>query len=134
MKYFFVLFAMIACLNCSPRLSPDSNWDHRRWVLTEMKGVPVQLSGGRKDAYINFEVSEKKFTGNGGCNHISGNYNLDKSTIHFSEVISTKMSCEDMAFENSFLSTLNNVDRYEARGNDLLLKRKKEVLLVLSSK
>jgi heat shock protein HslJ len=99
-----------------------------------MKGVPVQLSGGRRDAYINFEPHEKRFSGNGGCNQISGNYSLGKKNIHFSEVISTKMSCEDIAFENSFLSTLNSIDRYEVRGNDLLLKRKKDVLPVLSAK
>ena len=133
MKYFFVLFTMAAFLGCSPKLS-DSSWGRSRWVLTEMKGVPVQLSGGRRDAYINFEPREKRFSGNGGCNQISGNYSLDKKNIHFTEVISTKMSCEDIAFENTFLSTLNNVDRYEVKGDNLLLKRKREVVLVLSGK
>ena len=133
MKYFFVLFTMAAFLGCSPKLS-DSNWGRSRWVLTEMKGVPVQLSGGRRDAYINFEPREKRFSGNGGCNQISGNYSLDKKNIHFTEVISTKMSCEDIAFENTFLSTLNNVDRYEVKGDNLLLKRKREVVLVFSGK
>ncbi|HYV53859.1 MAG TPA: META domain-containing protein, partial [Chitinophagaceae bacterium] len=91
MKYLFIVFTLVACLDCTPKLSPDSNWVGRRWVLTEMKGVPVQLSGGRRDAYINFEAAEKRFTGNGGCNQVSGNYSLDKKNIHFGEVISTKM-------------------------------------------
>ena len=134
MKYFFLLFTAVTGLNCSPRLSSDSSWGRDRWVLTEMKKVPVQLSGGRKDAYINFEPREKRFSGNGGCNQMSGNYTLDKKTIHFGEVISTKMSCEDISFENTFLSTLNAVNRYEVKGNDLLLKRKRQVLLVLSGK
>jgi len=129
MKYLFIVFTLVACLDCTPKLSPDSNWTGRRWVLTEMKGVPVQLSGGRRDAYINFEAAEKRFTGNGGCNQVSGNYSLDKKDIHFGEVISTKMSCEDIQFENTFLSALSNIDRYEQRGNDLLLKKKKDVLL-----
>ena len=118
MKYLFIVFTLVACLDCTPKLSPDSNWTGRRWVLTEMKGVPVQLSGGRRDAYINFEAAEKRFTGNGGCNQVSGNYSLDKKNIHFGEVISTKMSCEDIQFENTFISTLNSIDRYEQRGND----------------
>ena len=134
MKYFFILLTVVTCLNCSPRLSPDTRWEGRRWVLTEMKGVPVQLSGGRRDAFINFDANEKRFTGNGGCNQISGKYRLDKNNIHFSEVVSTKMSCEDIAFENSFLAILNSVNKYEMRRNDLLLKRKKEVVLVLSAK
>jgi heat shock protein HslJ len=134
MKYFYILLILVICLDCSPRLSPDSNWGYGRWVVTEMKEVPVQLSGSRRDAFINFDVAEKRFTGNGGCNQISGNYSLDKNNIHFSEVISTKMSCDDIAFENTFLSILNSIDRYEQRGNDLLLKRKREVLLRLSAR
>jgi len=132
MKYLFIVFTLVACLDCTPKLSPDSNWSGRRWVLTELKGVPVQLSGGRRDAYINFEAAEKRFTGNGGCNQVSGNYSLDKKNIHFGEVISTKMSCEDIQFENTFLSTLNSIDHYEQRGDDLLLKKKKDVLLRFS--
>ena len=129
MKYVFIVFTLVACLDCTPKLYLDSNWSGRRWVLTELKGVPVQLSGGRRDAYINFEAAEKRFTGNGGCNQVSGNYSLDKKNIHFGEVISTKMSCEDIQFENTFLSTLNSIDHYEQRGDDLLLKKKKDVLL-----
>lgn len=134
MKYLLIALAAIASLGCSPRISPDSGWGSRRWVLTEMKKVPVQLSGGRRDAYLNFDPYQKRFTGNGGCNQISGTYSLDKKTIRFGEIISTKMSCENIAFESSFLSILNSIDRYEVKGNDLLLKRKKDILLVLSAR
>lgn len=134
MKYLFVVLIVVASLSCSPKLSPDSGWAGRRWILTELKGVPVQLSGGRRDAYINFDIVGKRFAGNGGCNQINGNYTLDKDDIHFVDVVSTKMSCEDMAFENTFLSTLSSIDSYEQRGDDLLLKRRKEVLLRLTSK
>lgn len=99
-----------------------------------MKGVPVQQSESRRDAYLSFEVGEKRFFGNGGCNQISGNYNIDNNLIRFGEVVSTKMSCNDIEFENVFISTLNNIDHYEATGNKLLLKRKQEVLLVLRIK
>jgi len=132
MKYLLILIVLVGVIRCTPKLSPDSNWAGRRWILTEMKGVPVQLSGGRRDAYISFDAGEKTFAGNGGCNQISGNYSLDKKDIHFGEVISTKMSCEDIDFENAFLSTLSKIDRYEQRGNDLLFKKKKDVLLRFS--
>jgi heat shock protein HslJ len=131
MKYLFILLIPVIVFNCSPRLSPDAGWGYQRWVLVEMKGVPVQQSGGRRDAFIRFDVAEKRFTGNGGCNQINGNYTLDKRSIHFTDVISTKMSCNDIDFENTFLSTLNSVDRYEVRGNDIALKRKSQTLLLL---
>jgi heat shock protein HslJ len=102
--------------------------------VVEMKGVPVQQSGGRRDAHIVFEVAEKRFRGNGGCNQVNGNYTLDKREIHFTDVVATKMSCEDIDFENVFLTELGKVDRYEVNGNELRLKRRQETLLVLRSR
>ena len=134
MKNLFIFSLVLICASCSPKLSADVAWARQRWVVTEMKGIPVQLSGGRKDAFIRFENNDKRFTGNGGCNQINGTYALHKKEIKFGQVVSTKMSCEDIAFEGTFLDLLNKVDRFEQKGNDLLLKRKREVLLVLSAR
>jgi len=134
MKYICLLFIGITAFSCSPKLSPDAGWGHQQWVVVEMKGVPVQQSGGRRDAHITFDVTTKRFSGNGGCNQINGNYAVDKNDIRFTEVISTKMSCNDIEFENTFLNTLSTIDRYEVRENQLLLKKNKETRLVLRSK
>ena len=134
MKYIFILIFALIGFDCSPKLSPDAGWGYQQWVLVEMKGVPVQQSGGRRDAHITFDIATKKFSGNGGCNQINGNYSVDKKEIRFTEVLSTKMSCNDIEFENTFLSLLSSVDRYEVSGADLLLKKNKETRLVLRSK
>lgn len=134
MKHLFILLIVLAGLNCSPKLSPDAAWGHQQWVVVEMKGVPVQQSGGRRDAHIVFDVPAKKFSGNGGCNQINGIYTLEKKDIRFTDVISTKMSCNDIDFENTFLSSLGSIDKYELRENQLLLKRSKETRLVLRPK
>ncbi len=44
------------------------------------------------------------------------------------------MSCNDIEFENTFLATLSTIDHYEVRGSDLVLKKKKETMLVLRPK
>ena len=134
MKYLILIIIIATSFKCSPKLSPDTGWDRRDWVVVEMKGVPVQQSGGRRDAHINFDVANKRFSGNGGCNQINGNYSVEKRTIKFTEVLSTKMSCNDIDFENTFLSTLSSIDHYEVRGTDLLLKSNKETRLVLRSR
>ena len=134
MKYSFVLVIAVLAFNCSPKLSPDAGWGNQQWVVVEMKKVPVQQSGGRRDAHNTFHVIAKSFSGNGGCNQVNGNYSVDKNEIRFTEVVSTKMSCNDIEFENAFLSTLGGVDRYEVNGSDLLLKKKKETVLVLRPK
>jgi heat shock protein HslJ len=123
---FFILPA------CSPKLSPDSYWGSKRWVVVEMKEVPVQQSGGRQDAYVEFFPSEKRFTGNGGCNRINGNYSMDKrSEMHFTDIVSTKMSCPDIAFETTFLATLADINRFEMLDGSMLLKDDNKVLLIL---
>jgi heat shock protein HslJ len=136
MKKIFFLASIVTLLisSCSPRLSPDNNWSKSRWVLTEMKGVPVQLGGGGRDAHLEFTPADKRFAGNGGCNHISSTYSLEKKEIHFNDVIATKMSCPDIAFETTFLNTLKDVDRYEIDGNQMKLKDGKKVVLVLQSR
>lgn len=134
MKIIVVLILGVAISNCSPRLSPDATWGRQQWAVVEMKGVPVQQSGGRRDAHIVFEVAEKRFRGNGGCNQINGTYNLEKREIRFTDVAATKMSCDDIAFENVFLNELGKVDRYEVNNNELRLKRKQETLIVLRSR
>ena len=134
MKYLFIVFIVIAASTCSPKLSPDAGWGHQEWVVVEMKRVPVQQSGGRRDAHITFDPTAKRFSGNGGCNQVNGNYSVDKMAIKFTEILSTKMSCNDIEFENTFLSILGTIDQYEIRGSDLLLKKKKETMLILRPK
>lgn len=131
MKRLSVLLIVFVSLQCSPVLSPDYNWGNKRWILVEMKGVPVQQSENRRDAFLNFEAEGKRFTGYGGCNQISGSYTLENASIHFTEVIRTEISCNDIEFENVFVSTLRNIDRYEVRGNEILLKARREIQLVL---
>ncbi len=119
---------------CSPKIAPDQYWSEKRWVLTELKGVPVQLSGGRKDAFLEFRWTEKRFSGNGGCNSINGTYTLERKEIHFGEVMSTKMSCPDIAFETTFLETLRNVDRYEMENDRLILRDGRKQIMVFQAR
>jgi heat shock protein HslJ len=135
MKKLFILFSVAIALNCTPKMAPDADWGRQRWVLVDMKGVPVQLSGSNRDAFIEFNPTEKKITGNGGCNRINGNYTIEKKgSIQFGEVLSTKMSCPDISFETTFLSTLNSVDHYTVEDNGLFLKDGNKVLLVFKAK
>ena len=101
MKYFFVLFIAFISIQCSPKLSPDYGWGNQRWIVTELKGVPVQQSDSRRDAFLSFNAGEKRYSGNGGCNQVSGNYTLSNNNIHFGEITSTKMSCNDIEFEKT---------------------------------
>jgi heat shock protein HslJ len=134
-KIVSILAIVLVAAGCSPKWAPDHYWAAKKWVLMEMKGVPVQLSGGGRDASIEFTWADKKFTGNGGCNRISGTYELQrKKDIQFRDIISTKMSCPDISFETIFLATLRDVDGFEEEDNKLLLKDNKKTVLVLQAR
>jgi heat shock protein HslJ len=134
MRYLLLFAIAVITFNCSPKLAPDANWGRGRWVLVQMKGVPVQQSGSRRDAYLDFNTTQKLFTGVGGCNQLNGSYTIDKNSIQFRDVSATKMLCSDMDFEKVFLEELAHVNRYELKGDDLLLKKKKEVVLILRAR
>ena len=134
MRYLLLLIITVTFFHCSPKLAPDANWGRGRWVLVQMKGVPVQQSGSRRDAYLDFNTGQKLFTGLGGCNQLNGSYTIDRNTIHFRDVSATRMICNDMEFEKAFLNELSQVNRYELKGEDLLLKKKKEVVLILRAR
>ena len=129
-KLFFLAIIMVSIAACSAKLSADRGWANQRWVLVEMKGVPVQQSGGRNDAFIRFEPLDKTFNGNAGCNQMSGKYILDGKELEFRDVITTKMACTDIDFETTFLSVLGSIEKYEMNGTDIRLKRNRETLLV----
>jgi heat shock protein HslJ len=131
MKKIIPAFLLIILLACSHTFSPDTSWKGKSWVLVEMKGVPVQLSGSvSRDAHLEFIPGQHKYTGTGGCNRINGNYNVIKKTrISFTDPASTNMLCSDIDFENTFLSTLRSVDNFISDEQVLLLKRGGEVVL-----
>jgi heat shock protein HslJ len=131
MKYTLSVIGLILVLaSCSPKLSPDSNWNDRRWILHEVNGVPVQLSGTNKDAHLNFIPRDKRYNGSGGCNRISGNYEIRQGRISFSEPTGTRMMCNDQAFEDNFISLLKRVDRYSIENDMMVLKDGNRVLLI----
>jgi heat shock protein HslJ len=132
MKYVLSGILILLFFACSPKLTPDSSWGDKRWVLTEMKGIPVQQSGTDKDAGLQFNASEKKFYGTGGCNRLNGIYSIsNKGELRFGNAASTMMNCVDQAFEDLFIATLKTVDGYVVENNLLLLKSGKDVVMRL---
>ena len=129
------LLLLAVFISCGRKLSPDHDWNNKQWVLMEIKGVPVQLSGSSRDAHLEFNTAEKRFSGSGGCNRIAGTYTLGKkNAVNFSNPVSTRISCPDLAFEDLFIATLKTVDNQKEDGNLLLLRNGGDVVLKLQSK
>lgn len=89
----------------------------------EITGVPVQTSGTANDAHLIFNARENQITGSGGCNRIFGPYEIEKkNSLRFGDIGASRMSCQNSAFENKFLETLNSVRYYQQTGGQLHLK------------
>ena len=130
-----LLLSIVVLSSCSPKLAPDENWAEGNWVLTELKEVPVQISGNvSRDAHIEFRPSSRRYEGFGGCNRISGTYTLDKSRLNFTPATGKLEACPDVPFETTFLALLNDVDRYTLNRNTMILKDGRKVLIKLQRK
>jgi heat shock protein HslJ len=70
---------------------------------------------------MQFDTKEAKFSGNTGCNRMSGTYFIaDSTTIHFSEkMITTRMFCAGYN-ESAFLQNLLRVDGFKFRKGMLI--------------
>jgi heat shock protein HslJ len=85
---------------------------------------------------INLNVKEKIFSGNGGCNSLSGKFIISDNYFAFDKnIISTKMACADAKanqYEKSFLSVLLKINRYTLNKNELEFGQGEIVLMKLT--
>jgi len=90
----------------------------KRWRLTEVSGVPTNST----KPYIEFDETTQRFSGYGGCNRISGNFQLNRSSIKFTQPISTMRACLDTELqivEGRFFRNLTQVDRFHVEDDVL---------------
>mgnify|MGYP002783774335 CR=1 FL=1 len=117
----FILVLTIM-VGCGKKVYPDVNWgNNKKWIITELNGVPVQQSGTDKDAHFVFDPETKRVGGSAGCNRISGFYTIEKkNNIKFGEIASTKMACPDLAFEEAVLKAIPTITQFTVENNQLL--------------
>lgn len=80
-----------------------------KWRLIQMNGETQTES----PVTINFNLAEKRFNGNSGCNNYVGTYEAGSKTIAFGPAASTRRACLDQklsALENKFLGILGTKD------------------------
>jgi heat shock protein HslJ len=79
----------------------------KRWSLVNMSGTVQEKS----PIWLEFDTATHRFSGNGGCNKVAGEYELDGNEITFGKVISTRMACIDAQAnekESAFLRMLSD--------------------------
>lgn len=92
-----------------------------RWELTELNGKHVVNSR----AFIEFDESAGRLSGNAGCNRIFGSYKLQGTRFKAGNVGTTRMACPGNGIarqEAAFLEALKNADRLRKNGATLTLR------------
>lgn len=124
------LFVIIGLLNIG--IFAQNNWRNdlsaKRWELTEINGKGVYSS----KAFLEFEASQNRFSGNAGCNRMFGAVDINGKNIDFGNVGATKMFCSDkgvMKLEADFTRALERVTRFEKNGNNLSLYARNRLIL-----
>ncbi len=96
----------------------------------EWKLMPVLESdtAAGKLPNINFDINAATFTGNTGCNNMSGSFITKGNSLTFNErIISTKMACEGYN-EKGFLDNLLRTNAYKIEDGVLMLMENQTVL------
>lgn len=86
----------------------------RRWVLVELRGRPVERTGENpQEIFIEFDATEGRVSGFGGCNRFSGPYEVkDGLRLKFGNLMSTLMVCPDQELEQEWFAVLAETDNY----------------------
>lgn len=90
-----------------------------KWFLKQIKSKKVAINENSIIPFIEFDIENKRASGNAGCNGFSCSFDLNNDKIIFREVLLTRMFCEDLTLEKNFVQSLNEVNSFKVEGNEL---------------
>ena len=116
-----ILFLAILLNACAGNNSASLvDLEGQTWALVNLNGDDLLAS---RHPTLEFEAGQ--VTGNTGCNHYGGSYQIERNSIRFENLFSTEMACLDpegiMQQEQIYLKLLSAADRLEQVGNTLTL-------------
>ena len=101
------------------------------WQLRAIDGAAVNSDR----ATFSFDFDKNRVGGNGGCNGFGGTLTETGDGIKISQIISTKMFCENGSdVENRYFSALEKVTKYQIREGKLQLLNGATIVLEFAEK
>lgn len=93
-----------------------------QWELVRLGDTPVHAASPQQAPHFVLNSDSRRVSGSGGCNRITGSYNLHGDRITFSRMATTMMAClTGMDTEKTFLDMLKQVNRFKITGQKLEL-------------
>ena len=117
----------IGTTSCALTKVQQESITEKYWKLIEINGKQVVMdeSTGR-EPFIILKGEENRVNANGGCNSLSGSYEISQGNrIKFSQMISTMMACVHMEIETELKKVFETTDNYilSADGQHFSLNR-----------
>jgi len=99
----------------------SASLEDTRWRLAEVDGEAV--APGENEPWLTLQSKDKRAVGSGGCNRISGGYQLTgNQVLTLGPMAATKKACESgMDIESKFLAALDATRSYVVVGRSLEL-------------
>jgi heat shock protein HslJ len=93
------------------------------WKLTRLGDDTVTVASKQSEPHLILNSGIGRATGSGGCNRMSGSYQLSGDRLSLGQMVSTMMACvEGMETEQAFLKALGQVSGWSITGRQLELK------------
>jgi heat shock protein HslJ len=106
-------------------MNSQDSLQEKYWKLIELNGQAVTADQDhRREQHIIFKIADNRVIGSGGCNNLTGSYELKgNNQIAISKIASTKMACAHMDTETQFFRVLEIADNYYVRNDTLQLNK-----------
>ncbi|HXJ93435.1 MAG TPA: META domain-containing protein [Terriglobia bacterium] len=100
----------------------NASLENTYWRLTLLGETPVAVASGRREPNLIFNRQTHRVSGSGGCNQITGSYELRGSHLTFGQMARTLMACsEGMDTEEAFLKALAQTKTWKITAQQLEL-------------
>ncbi|MFZ9388787.1 MAG: META domain-containing protein [Chitinophagaceae bacterium] len=100
-----------------------------KWILKKIQ-IGADWKTVNTKAFIRIEEAKNHAGGNGSCNNFSGNFSRDGGKVSFSQILSTKMFCQESQWaEDAYFQNLEKVNRIQISGKTMKLLQDEKVLL-----
>ena len=103
------------------KLGVDTSLENTYWRLVELNGATVTAHEGQREVHVILRL-DGNVGGFGGCNHLTGRYQRDGTTLRFADLGSTLMACPYSDDEAAFMTALQNTASFRILGESLDLR------------
>jgi len=99
-----------------------SSLEDTYWKLTRLGNTAVTIASKQQEPHFILNSQLRRVSGSGGCNRMTGSYDLNGHHLVFSQMAATMMACtQGMETEAAFLEALNRVAAWKITGQKLEL-------------